>query len=187
MPFQAIEADQKASEVGFSHAVEDVILHLWASSEFGSFAPCLAVKVRPGRMKEVFVEFMRENPAQETSSSALITLEKALYYGLCPGPERGLKPHMEVCISWERDGDKHGARNTCDETVVVEFVPKYRGNSDMQVERLVIPGKTFQADSKLSGMPPLFTVCPIDYISAVPLQAENSDAIRASRYSCVRR
>ena len=89
---------------------------------------------------------------------------------------------MEQCISWDRVESQHGARNLCDEEVVIEFLSKSR-----ETERLVIPGKAFRADSKLSGMPWMFTVCPVGYVSSVPFGAENSDAIRASHYSCVRR
>jgi hypothetical protein len=182
IPFQPIEAGQNAKDLGFSHAVGDVFLHLMASSEIHGFVPCLEWEVRSEQMREVFVNFMRDNPAQETGSSAVIALARALYYGLCPGPELGLKPHMEQCISWDPVGGQHGARNLCDEEVVIEFASRSR-----EIERLEIPGKSFRADKRLSGMPWMFTVCPNGHVSSVLFDAENSDAIRASRYSCVRR
>ena len=185
--FQDIEVGQSAGEIGFSHGLGDIFLHLMASSEIHGFVPCLEWEVRPEQMREIFVKFMRDNPAQQTGASAVIAFEKALYYGLCPGPKLGLKPHMEQCISWDPVGGQHGASNLCEEAVVIEFVSEYRGESDMEIGRLVVPGKGFRADSKLSGMPRMFTVCPIDHISSVPFEAENSDAIRASHYSCVRR
>lgn len=187
LPFQPIEAGQIAGDVGLSHALDDAFLHFWGSKEFGGFAPCLAVETRPKQMREVFVKFMQDNPAQQTGSTAVMALEKALYYGLCPGPQRGLKPHAEQCISWNRVEGHDGAKNLCDEEVAIEFVSKLGGDSNLEIERLEVPGEAFRADSKLSGMPPMFTVCPIGYVSSVPFNAENSDAIRASRYSCVRR
>lgn len=182
MPFQPIEAGQNAKDIGFSHATGDIFLHLWASSEIHGFVPCLEWKVRPEQMREVFVKFMRDNPAQQTGSTAVIVVEKALYYGLCPGPELGLKPHMEQCISWDPVGGQFGATNLCDEEVAIEFVSQSR-----EIERLEIPGKSFLASSKLSGMPWMFTVCPMGHGSSVPFQTENSDTIRASHYSCLRR
>ena len=187
LPFQPIDAGQIAEDAGLSHALDDAFLHFWGSKEFGGFAPCLALETPPKQMREVFVKFMRDNPAQQVGTTAVIALEKALYYGLCPGPQRGLKPHVEQCISWERVEGHDGARNLCDEEVAIEFVSKLGGDSSFEIERLEVQGGAFRLNSKLSGMPPMFTVCPTGYVSSVPFQAENSEPIRASRYSCVRK
>ena len=185
MPFEPIETGQAAKDIGLYHATGDIFLHLWASKEIHGFVPCLSVEISPEQMRKVFVKFVQDNPAQEEGPSAVIALEKALYYGLCPGPELGLKPHMEQCISWDRADGGQGARNLCEGAVSIEFVSRSGNNLEMEVERRVIPGKSFLADPKLSRMPWMFTVCPVDHISSPSFGEENGDAIRASRYSCV--
>ncbi len=122
MPCQPIEAGQSARDVGLVHAFEDVFLHLWGSGEFGAFAPCLELDVRPEQMSKVFAQFMIENPAQQRDTSAVMALEKALYYGLCPGQEHGLIPHMEQCTKWGYDNGNLETRNDCDEAVAVQFM-----------------------------------------------------------------
>jgi len=52
IPLQPIEAGQRARYVGLAHALEDVFLLLWGSSEFGAFAPCLDIGCAPGTDEE---------------------------------------------------------------------------------------------------------------------------------------
>ena len=179
---QLYNIPKSARKLGMGHAVSDVGLHLFASREFHGIRPYVRITTSPQQAKKILLQFIRENPEQQLNSSAIMLLAKALFYGLSPDPiSRGLKPHMENCIKWVRKNEKHGAMNICDKSVVINF------NFNKIEQQVVIPGKTFSKDSRLSQMPWMFTACPVGYVSSVPFLPENEKEIRASSYSCVRK
>ena len=179
---------KSARNLGMGHAESDVGLHLFASSEFHRIRPCVRITTSPQQAKKILLQFISENPEQQLNSSAIMLLAKALFYGLCPDPtSQHLKPNLENCITWSHLGDKYGAKNICNKTVVIEFVSKFTDKPSLKIEREVIPGNTFSTDSNLSRMPWRFTVCPVGYVSSVPFLPENEEDIRDSRYSCVRK
>lgn len=142
--------------------------------------------VRPEQMRKVFAQFMIENPAQQRDTSAVMALEKALYYGLCPGQEHGLIPHMEQCTKWGYDNGNLETRNDCDEAVAVQFMEQRKD----VIERRLAPGEAFVTErtrGQGGGGWWMFTTCPVGHVSTPALSQENNEAIRASRYSCVHR
>jgi len=178
--------------LGLSHAASDVGVQIMGNTgEFLEFQPCVQIAIAPKQVRKILLEFVRENPELQVNSSAIMILEKALFYDFCPGPTpQRLKPHLENCIKWAstRRDSKLGWRNICNKAVVIEFHSYLPGKPGLNIERQVIPGKTSTKHPRHSGgKPSLFTVCPVGYVSSVPFTEENRGDIRASRYSCIRK
>jgi hypothetical protein len=184
LPFRPIEAGESAMDAGLSHAVGDFVLHIWGSREIHKFVPCLQVEVRSEEVRTILLDFVRENPEQPRDTTAVIILAKALYYGLCPGPEQGLKPHMEQCTKWGYDNGQFGTKNVCDKAVFVQFQEK----GEEVIEQQLNPGEALRTGrTRASRGWWMFATCPAAHHSSPALSQENNDAIRASRYSCVRK
>lgn len=181
---------KSARNLGMGHAIRDVGIAIIATGEILAFQPCVQIAIAPKQVRKILLEFIRKNPEQQVNSSAIMILEKALFYDFCPGPTpQGLKPHLENCIKWAstRRDKKLGWRNICNKAVVIEF-HSYQDKPGLNIERQVIPGKTSTKHPRHSGgKPSLFTVCPVGYVSSVPFTAENKGDIRASQYSCIRK
>lgn len=176
-------------DLGLGHAAGDVGIHAFASEEFFEFRPCIQTAIGPQQARKIFLEFMRDNPEQQRST-AIMAMAKALFYSVCPGPEEGLRPHMEQCTTWEYDDDNFGTENTCDKAVVIQFMVK----DQPAIERQLKPGETFRTGlSRSQTIGWMFTTCPVGYVSSVPFLPEEDDAfidpspIKASLYSCVRK
>jgi hypothetical protein len=173
--------------LGVRHGAEDLFLNLWTSkAELLEFRPCLQTEVGPQQLRNMFLGFIRDNPEQQRGSTAIMALEKALFYELCPGPARGLKPHMEQCTAWDYGDDGQlGTKNTCDKAVVIQFMAK----NQRTVERQLNPGDAFRTGISRSqiGGDWWFTACPVGYVSSVPFLPKNLGVIRASQYSCARK
>lgn len=175
-----------ARDRGLGDAARDVGLHLFASEDFYEFRPCLQTVISPQQVRNILLEFIRDNPDQQRGSTAIVILAKALFYSLCPGPAQRWKPHMEQCTTWGYDGGQFGTENTCDKAVVIQFMAE----GQRAIERLLNPGETFRTGLSRSQIDRgwwMFTTCPVGYVSSVPFLSKNNEVIRASRYSCVRK
>jgi hypothetical protein len=171
-----------AQELGSGHAMDDLFMEIMATGEILAFRPCIPIATTTEKAKKVLLKFAHENPEQRVNRSGAMILTKALFYDLCPGlTAQHLKPHLENCIDWIRVDGKAGVQNFCSTSVVIEFEYKNK------LESRTIPGKVFRADQDLSGKPHVFTVCPVGYVSSIPLTKEYAKDIRASWYSCVRK
>ncbi len=174
-------------------------LALYAVEEFHHFSPCLDRAVSPEQMRKVFVKFMQDYPAQQYVSGqwfrkkvsademiAIMVLKKALYYGLCPGPKLGLKPHMEYCTQFDHLNGEIGTRNARDEPVFVRFLATGKGLIEGQLasgEVLLTGCNGGQSEYKHW----MFVTCPAGHVSAPSLAEENRETVVSSRYSCVSR
>jgi len=179
-----------ARELGLGHAAGDVGMYAFNSAEFLEFRPCIQTAIGPQQARNIFLEFMRDNPEQQRDSTAIIALAKALFYSVCPGPAEGLRPHMEQCTTWEYHDDNFGTENTCNKDVVIQFMVK----DQRAIERQLKPGEAFRTGlSRSQTIGWMFTTCPVGYVSSVPFLPEKDDAfidpspIKASLYSCVRK
>ena len=173
-----------ARDRGLGEGAGEVTVYLFAPELLEAFVPCLTSSVRPDELRKAFVEFVHEYPEQLRIDFPILALQKALFYELCPGPEKGLRPHMEVCTVWDYDGGQYGTRNACDEPVVIRF----RSGVREAVEREVGPGGEFRTGlgrSDIRDDGAVFTVCPVGYESSPPFDSRNPEAIRKSFYSCV--
>ncbi len=165
---------------GLGRAKLDVDLHLWGSGEFYEFVPCVLQKMTSEELVDVLLQFIREHPEQRRETTAIIMLAKALFYGVCPGPELGLQPHMEQCTKWDLRDGLFGTVNSCDQPVAV----RYQIEDDPPIERRLEPGEVVSTGS--TERPAWwFMTCPVGYVSTVSLFPENREAISASRYSCI--
>lgn len=174
-------------ESAMSRAASDAWVNAFVSAEFMAFRPCVHKAMTTEQIRKILLEFVRENPEQQINMSAIMLLERALFYDYCPGPtERNLKPHLENCITWTQDGGKRGIKNSCNTSVVLEFVSKKPTEPTFKTERQVIPANTFNTDPELAARPWAFTVCPVGYVSSIPFESKNTGAISVSIYSCVK-
>lgn len=177
---------ESTRDLGLGHAASDVGLHLWASEEFYEFRPCLQVVTSSQQVKNLLLEFVHDNPEYQQGATAIVILAKALFYVLCPGPAQELKPPIEQCTTWGFDSGQFGTENTCNKAVVIQFMAK----DQRPIERMLNPGEAFRtglSHSQIGQEWWMFTTCPVGYVSSVPFLPENNDAIRTSRYSCVRK
>jgi hypothetical protein len=161
-----------------------------ASEYYIAFVPCLERSVLPDEMRKTLIEFVHDYPEQLRIGDPIFLLEEAMFYGVCPGPQSGFKPQMELCTTWNYDGGQYGTKNTCDKPVVIKFVATGRD----AIEREVSPGGDFRTGLSMSditgGAGFLYTVCPAGYKSSVPIESGNGeerDAISKGLYSCVRK
>ena len=76
---------EDARRLGLGDAESDVGLHLLASEEFYEIRPCLQHAIGPQQVKDIFLEFIQENPEQQRGSTAIVVMAKALYRIHCPG------------------------------------------------------------------------------------------------------
>jgi len=167
--------------MGMGHAAGDVGIHLWSSAELFEFVPCIKREINTDQAKKIFLKFMRDNPEQQRGTTAIIALEKSLYYSVCPGPAiEGLKPHMEQCTKWEYENGDFGTKNTCNKAVQIQFMTKDKHI----IERHLKPGETFSTSKQDWWM---FTTCPAGYTSSIEFLLENEKSIRTSRYSCIKK
>lgn len=161
---------------------------MFGTADFFEFAPCVRPELSAQGMKEVLLRFVRDNPEQQRGAYPVLLLQKALFYGVCPGPSAGLKPHMEQCTEWDYEGNEYVARNTCNRPVVVRFQAAMIA-SEQTKESQVNAWQTFRTGLtrfEMEGNDWIFTVCPVGHVSDVPFSPQNAE-IRASRYSCVRK
>jgi hypothetical protein len=175
-----------ARDLGLEQASMDLIVHFFASEEIHEFQPCLQKSIGPQQTRNILLEFVHDHPEQQRETTAIIILEKALFYGLCPGPAQQIKPHMEQCTRWEYDSGEFGTENTCDKSVAIQFMVE----GQQAIERQIKPGKAFSTGLSRSDISRgwwMFTTCPAGYVSSVPFLPENKSAIAASRYSCERK
>lgn len=177
----ASKLTDKPKDMGMGHAATDIGIHLWSSAEFFGFVPCINREINLDQIKNIFLKYMHDNPEQQLDTTAIIALEKSIYYSVCPGPAlEKLKPHMEQCTKWEYDNGYLGTKNTCDKAVQLQFMTK-----DKQViERHLKPGDTFSIRKQDWWM---FATCQSGYISSVEFLLENEKNIRNSRYSCIKK
>lgn len=174
----------EARDMGMGHAAGDVGIHLWASAEFFEFVPCLKRAIDSDQARNIFLKFMRDNPEQQRGTTAIMALEKALYYSVCPGPALvGVKPHMEQCTTWEYDNGYFGTKNTCDQAVLIQFMTKDKRT----IERQLNPGETFRTSMSREYDWWMFTACPAGYVSSIAFLRENDESIRTSGYSCIKK
>jgi len=145
----------------------------------GSSIAChyIAKRAKPGM---VAVDLAKKAQSQRHLKvvAILATLGIALFVLMTM--QLAQKPHMEQCVRWVYEGDQFAAKNICDEAVFIRFEKE-----GLAVDRQLNPGETLLAG--LKHPPWMFTVCPVGYVSSVPFEGENNKAIRASRYSCVRK
>lgn len=186
LPFQTIDAREGHRYAGLSHGVNDFILHLMGSADIHYFVPCTQFDRSPEDIRTIFLRFVGEYPAQVNDSAAVIGLGKALYYGLCPGPEQGLKPHMEACTTWDYENGKFGTRNVCDKAVFVQLREEGRSliETELKPGEALLTGRTREQQRRGWWM---FSACPVGYVSLPAFTEANKDEIQASRYSCVPR
>lgn len=154
-----------------------------------AFLPCFERESSAQEMREALLQYVRDNPEQQRGAYAVLLLQKALFYGVCPGPSARLKPHMEQCAEWGYDGDEYVAKNTCNRPVVVRFQSAMIA-SEQTKEGQVNARQTFRTGLtrfEMEGSDWIFTVCQVGHVSDVPFSPENAEPIRASRYSCVKK
>jgi hypothetical protein len=126
-----------------------------------AFRPCFERESSAQEMKEALLQFVRDNPEQQRGAYAVLLLQKALFYGVCPGPSARLKPHMEQCAEWDYDGDEYVAKNTCNRPVVVRFQAAMIA-SEQTKERQVNAWQTFRTGLtrfEMEGSDWIYTVC----------------------------
>lgn len=171
----------KPKDMGMGHAAADVGLHLWSSTAFFGFLPCIKREINSDEAKTLFLKFMYDNPEQKIDTTAIVALEKSLYYSVCPGPALGgVKPNMEQCTKWKSENDYLGTKNTCKKDVQIQFMTK-----DKQIiERQLSPNETFSTEKQNWWM---FATCPVGYMSSVEFSLENERNIRTSQYSCIKK
>jgi hypothetical protein len=108
-----------------------------------------------------------------------------------PGAAQLSQPHSEHCTEWDYYEGQFGVKNTCDETIVIEFmvVVQFGAEADRRaVERQLTPGETLLTTLTRSQMARrrwMATACPIGHSSSVPFLPENFEAIRNGAYTCV--
>ena len=177
----------KPKDMGMGHATDDLGVHLFTSAELMEFVPCINKMFSTEEAKNVFLKFMHDNPEQRIDTTALIALEKSLYYNVCPGRELGwletnfLKPHMEQCTKLEYENGYYKTKNNCSKSVHFNFWEK----GQKIIARDLKPGESFKVNPKSGSW--MFTTCPVGYISSVELSEDNTHIIRASQYSCIKK
>ena len=184
LPFQTPDVRDGPRYAGLLHGANDLILHLMASADIHYFMPCIQLDVPQEDIRAIYLHFVSEYPAQTSDLAAVISLAKSLYYGLCPGPERGLKPHMEACTTWDYENGEFGTRNVCDKAVFVQFKEEGQGLIERELKpgETLLTGRSREPDRRVWWM---FSTCPLDYVSTPVFTEANKDEIQASRYSCV--
>lgn len=159
---------------------------VFVTADFFAFTPCVNPKLGGQEMKEILLRFVGDNSEQQRDEFPIMLLEKALFYGACPGPQLGLKPNVEHCTEWGYDRNEYVAKNTCDRPVVVRL----QSAGEQAIEGQVKPRQTFRTGLmrlQIEAGSWLYTVCPVGHVSSVPFSPEHAKTIRASHYSCVRK
>jgi hypothetical protein len=175
-----------ARPLGLGHGKGDVGLHLFASREFHALRTCIQSADDAKKIRNILLAFVRENPEQEVNTTAVLILGKALSYSLCTGSAlQSERPHVEQCITWDRDHEQAGARNICDIPVVIGFISQHALDAELEAESEIIAGNSFSANPGLSRMPWVFTACPVGYVSSVPLRKGSIETIKAGGYGCI--
>lgn len=179
------EMTKDVGTLGRGDGARDAGAHLFASQEFFKVQTCVTSRTEPPQARESLLNFLRENPGQKQSETAVIVLGGALHYTLCLGTE-GARPHMEACVVWTRKDGEFVAENVCDAALVIQFMAKSRPSV---VVREVAAGEVFRtglSHSKVNSGWWIFTACPVGYNISVPFEA-NSAEIKASRYECLKK
>jgi uncharacterized membrane-anchored protein len=97
-----------------------------------------------------------------------------------PDSMPGTTPHLERCTAFLEENDKVAIANSCDEAVVVMFMPDGQRATEFTVrpmERLVTE-LSFPDDF-------VYTTCPNGYVSSVPVRAGRRSIISRSQYLCI--
>jgi uncharacterized membrane-anchored protein len=97
-----------------------------------------------------------------------------------PNSVSGVTPHMERCTPFRYEGDELVTVNTCEEAVVVQFMP----SGQFVIERTLEPGEAF-ATGLSRPASYVFATCPVGYETTVLLREQNRSIISRSQYRCV--
>ena len=97
-----------------------------------------------------------------------------------PRPLSGTTPHIEKCVLFRDEGNKVVIINSCGEPVVVVFLPQGEHASEFTLGRMerLETGLTWP-DSYV------YTICPIGYVSSVPVREGRRVLIARSQYLCL--
>jgi hypothetical protein len=98
-----------------------------------------------------------------------------------PAPNVGSRFGCRLCARVLRGPSPLLARNVCDKAVFVQFKEEGQG----VIERQLGPGEAMLYRRTRGWW--VFATCPPGHVGSLVLSQENFDAIRASRYSCVRK
>jgi len=93
----------------------------------------------------------------------------------------GTSPHFERCTAFLDENDELVIVNSCDEALVVGFMPYGQRATEFTVrpmERLAT--ELSYADRYV------YTTCPIGYVSSVPVRAGRRSLISRSQYLCIK-
>ena len=173
-----------ARALGFAQGAEESVLHsfalLWVGEE-PFWVPCIGADTRMENMIDAIDEFVGKYPELLQRSTPTQLMAKAIFYGLCPGPEEHWMPHLEHCTSWEFENLKLGTENTCRKPIFIQF----ESGSGEVIKGEVNPGARFNTGLYTKNY--VYTVCPPGYVSSLPITPGNREAIRNSHYHCVKR
>ena len=170
--------------LGFAQGAEESALHafalLWVGQE-PFWAPCVGADTRMEDMVGAIDEFIRTYPELQYRDAPADLIAKALFYGLCPGPEGQWLPHLEHCTKWDFKNLNLGTENSCSKPISIHFET---GRGEVKTGE-VNPGARF--DSGLNTKSYFYTVCPPGHVSSLPMTPANREALRNSHYHCVKR
>jgi hypothetical protein len=96
-------------------------------------------------------------------------------------------PHVEDCTKWHYTDGKFGTANSCDKSIVVNFMRKSDQHAVIRTLRPAEKFNTGLSQAQVESGWWMFTACPVGFVSSVPFLAENESIIVPSKYRCVRK
>lgn len=153
------------------------LVALLAAMWVSSWTP---VASHPSEAADPFAPAAQEHPARSLTDGPRT-----------PGAAQLSQPHSEHCTEWDYYEGQFGVKNTCDETIVIQFMVVVQFGADAgrrAVERQLTQGETLLTTltrSQMARRQWMATACPVGHSSSVPFLPENFEAIRDGAYTCV--